>query len=134
MRLTFKYSFLTLLVFIVLDCLWFGLFAESFYKKQLAHIGAATVNFGAVGLLYLVYVAGLLNFVIKPNLASANLKQPIGQAAIFAFVVHGVYNLNNLATLNNWPISFVLVNMAWAIVAAILTTLISLKLQRPKAT
>jgi uncharacterized membrane protein len=36
--------------------------------------------------------------------------------ALFGFIAYATYDLSNLATLRNWPVSLALIDMAWGAV------------------
>jgi uncharacterized membrane protein len=58
--------FLTLLVFLVLDLLWLGGLARRFYFKHLGKLFAKKVKWPAACLFYLLFLAGMMIFVIHP--------------------------------------------------------------------
>jgi uncharacterized membrane protein len=51
----------------------------------------------------LLYVVGLLVFVVLPGLRANSLKTTLLRAAMFGLITYATYDLTNLATLKDWP-------------------------------
>lgn len=102
-------------IFFVIDMLWLGVIAKSFYRTQLAHL-MGDINWPAAIIFYLIFLVGLTFFAIAPAAA----KQSIGHAALlgaaFGFFTYATYDLTNLATLQGWPLPVVFVDIAWGTV------------------
>jgi uncharacterized membrane protein len=105
-----KNYFVTLIPFLVLDAIWLGLVAPSFYKSQIGHLMAENPNFLAAGIFYLLYVVGLVVFITGRE---GTLKEAALRGAFFGLVCYATYDLTNLATLRDWPILVTLVDLAW---------------------
>ena len=108
--------FATLVVFLGLDALWLGVVARSFYAAQLGHLMRDSVNFVAAGGFYLAYVVGIVVFAVAPALADGSWKHAALYGALFGLLAYGTYDMTNLATLRNWPLTMSLVDMAWGAV------------------
>lgn len=108
-----KLYFLSLIPFLALDFLWLGLVAPKFYQSQIGHLMAEDISFIAASLFYLLFVGGLVYFVIEPSSDTVNLKDVLRRGAFFGLVSYATYDLTNLATLRDWPILLSLVDMAW---------------------
>jgi uncharacterized membrane protein len=74
---------------------------------------APNPNWFVAVLFYLLFVAGLLTFVILPGLNAKSLKVTLLKAALFGLVTYATYDLTNLATLDGWPILVSVVDMLW---------------------
>jgi uncharacterized membrane protein len=105
---------LTLLVFFLIDMVWLGLVAKDFYRRHLGGMLSAKVNWPAAILFYLLYIAGLLFFVVEPAQGSA--LQALWKGAFFGLIAYATYDLSNLATLTNWPLLVTLVDLVWGTV------------------
>jgi uncharacterized membrane protein len=106
----FKTYVLTLIPFVVLDALWLGLVAPSFYKKHIGFIMAKNINWTAALLFYLLFVAGIAFFV---TCRESSLQQAALRGAVFGLVCYATYDLTNLATLEGWPITVTVVDLCW---------------------
>lgn len=98
---------------VALDMLWLGVVAGSTYRQAIGHLMAEQPRLGAAAAFYGLYTAGLVVFV----LAGAGPTTPWGQTllkgAMFGLVAYATYDLSNLATLRDWPLSLTLIDMAW---------------------
>ena len=122
---------IVLVVFFAVDLVWLGVIAKDLYAKLLGHLMAKSVNWPAAMIFYLIFILGLVIFVIQPTLADGNLVKGLGMAALFGLVTYSTYDLTNLATLRDWPILITVIDLAWGTTLSTLVTLISvLILQR----
>lgn len=110
-----KLYLLTIPVFFAIDLLWLGVVAKNLYQNNLAHLLSPAVNWPAALLFYFVYIAGILLFAVKPGLDSASLAKAATWGALFGFFTYATYDLTNLATLRDWPIKIVIVDILWGI-------------------
>jgi uncharacterized membrane protein len=123
-RDTVKHYFITLIVFLVMDAIWLGLIAQPFYQAQIGFLLAKKVNWVAAGVFYLLYVAGLVFFVVEPALRTrATPGRAALRGAFFGLVAYATYDLTNLATVDRWPIASTAVDIAWGVALGAFTTL-----------
>lgn len=106
---------LTIPVFFAIDLLWLGIVAKNFYQSQLAHL-LGPVNWQAAIIFYLIYIVGIIYFAVSPALAQSSLSKAVILGALFGFFTYATYDLTNLATLKDWPLSVVLVDIIWGAV------------------
>jgi uncharacterized membrane protein len=104
---------ITLAVFFVIDMIWLGVVAKGFYRKHLGFLMSPKVNWAAALLFYLVFIAGLLIFVIRPALAQGEPFKALLMGALFGLISYATYDLSNLATLKDWPLVVTIVDLAW---------------------
>ncbi len=110
-----NYIYLYLLsvpVFFAIDMLWLGVVASSFYKSQLGHL-LGPVNWPVAIAFYLVFLIGLTIFVIAPAFEARSLSYALIYGALFGFFTYATYDLTNWATLKDWPVKIVFVDMLW---------------------
>lgn len=103
-------------IFFAIDMVWLGVVARNFYKNQIGHLMASTVNWMAALSFYLLFIAGLLVFVIGPELVGGSLKSVIWKGAFFGLVTYATYDLTNMATLRDWPTLVTVVDLMWGMV------------------
>jgi len=108
----FKMYLIAFVVFLAIDALWLGLVAPKFYKSQIGHLMAEKPNFVAAGIFYLLFIVGLVYF-IKPGIDAGELGKALLAGAIFGFMAYATYDLTNLATLKDWPITVTIVDLIW---------------------
>ena len=107
---------LTFAVFLAVDLLWLAGVAQSFYHEQLRGLLAPSPDWPAAILFYLIYIGGLLGFVILPGLQGAGRRHRAWRAAAFGLVTYSTYELTNKALIRDWPGLLVPVDIAWGIV------------------
>ncbi len=112
----------TLAVFFATDMVWLVFVARSFYKKHLGYLMAPTVNWAAAIIFYLLFIVGILVFVVLPGVKENSLPNTIFRAALFGLITYATYDLTNLATVSNWPLIITLVDLVWGMV---LSTIVS---------
>jgi len=106
---------LTIPVFFVIDMFWLGIVAKDFYQTQLASF-LGPVNWTAAIVFYLIFIVGILIFAVAPALSAQSLSKAILLGALFGFFAYATYDLTNLATLKEWPIIVVIVDLIWGAV------------------
>jgi uncharacterized membrane protein len=106
---------LTIPIFFLIDLLWLGVIAKDFYQTKLATF-LGPVNWTAAIIFYLLFIIGILIFAVVPALEAESLTKAVLLGALFGFFAYATYELTNLATLQNWPISVVLVDLVWGAV------------------
>lgn len=123
--------FIAFPVFLVIDLAWLGFVARHFYKDQLGALMSPKPNWVAAIIFYLLFVAGLVFFVIQPSVEKADIAHALLTGAFFGLVTYATYDLTNLATLRNWPLKMTLVDLLWGTVlgalVAVITTWIGLR-------
>jgi uncharacterized membrane protein len=105
-------------VFLLIDLLWLGVVMKGFYSQELGELarrqGAALApRWGAAILVYLLIPGGIVLFV-RPLLGvNSTTWHAFGWGAVFGLVLYGVYDLTNLAVLDNWTVRMTLADIAW---------------------
>jgi uncharacterized membrane protein len=98
---------------LAIDMLWLGVIAKSFYQRGIGHLMADEPNLFAAGVFYLLFPLGIMIFAVISTAASDSWTRTILTGALFGFFAYATYDLTNLATLKNWPLSLSLVDTAW---------------------
>jgi uncharacterized membrane protein len=106
---------LTIPVFFIVDILWLGVIAKGFYRKNLKSILSPDVNWAAAVTFYLVYIAGILFFAVRPAVNNSSLGQAAVLGALFGFFTYATYDLTNMATIKDWPLIIVVVDIIWGV-------------------
>lgn len=112
-------------VFFAIDMVWLGLVASNFYKSQLGSL-MGDINWTAAIIFYLVFLVGLTYFAIYPAAIKNSLMTAAMLGALFGFFTYATYDLTNLATLKNWPLSVTIVDMVWGTVLGATVSVVTL--------
>jgi uncharacterized membrane protein len=100
----------------MIDMLWIGVVAKGFYRNNLGHLLRPDVNWAAALIFYFLYIAGIMIFATLPALEKHSLRQAVVLGALFGFFTYATYDLTNLATLKDWPVKVVVVDILWGMV------------------
>lgn len=83
------------------------------------------VNWIAAIIFYMIFIAGILFFVINPSIEKDNIRYAILAGAFFGFITYSTYDLTNLATVKDWPIRIVIIDIIWGTILATSTSTLS---------
>jgi uncharacterized membrane protein len=108
----------TVPVFFLIDLVWLGVVARDFYRSQIGSLMADPIVWWAAILFYLLFIAGIIFFAVLPGLDAGSWTKALVLGAAFGFFAYMTYDLTNLATLRGWPITLVVVDIAWGTVLA----------------
>lgn len=111
-------------IFAIIDTIWLTSTAR-FYKKQLGGILREKPNFVAAVLFYILYIAGVVIFVLVPALEHNNFGQAGILGALFGLVAYATYDLTNLATLKKWPVTITVIDLIWGMAITCISSLIA---------
>jgi len=120
----FKLYLVSLAAFFAIDMVWLGFAARSFYQQHLGFLLSPNPNWFVAVLFYLLFVVGLLFFVIAPGLKDNSLKATLLKAALFGLITYATYDLTNLATLKDWPALLSIVDMLWGTILSVSVSVI----------
>lgn len=119
----YKLFTIALPVFFAIDMVWLGLVAKDFYRAQIGSLLKPDVNWTAAIIFYLIFIAGLVVFVIAPAMEKGTWTHALLYGALFGFVCYATYDLTNLAVAKDWPLLITVVDMLWgAVLAASVST------------
>lgn len=110
-------------VFFAIDMVWLGFVAKNFYSNQIGFMMKSEIYWPAAILFYLLFVVGLVLFVIAPAMEKNSWVHALLFGALFGLITYATYDLSNLATLKGWPVLVTAVDLAWgATLAASVST------------
>jgi uncharacterized membrane protein len=95
--------------------LWLGLVARTFYRKHLGYIMAPSPNWAAAIIFYLLFLVGLMIFVVLPGLEANSLTTTLLRGALYGLITYATYDLTNQATIKDWPVVVTVVDMFWGV-------------------
>jgi uncharacterized membrane protein len=111
-----KLFFIALGVFFAIDMVWLVLIAKKFYSKQIGFLMKPDINWTAAIIFYLLFIAGLVTFVISPAVGKHSWVHALLFGALFGLITYATYDLTNLATIKDWPVLVTIVDLAWGMV------------------
>lgn len=120
-----KLYLLALPIFFILDMIWLGLVSKNFYKEQIGFLLKPQVNWYAAIIFYLLFVAGLVVFVISPAVSKHAWQFAVFHGLLFGLVTYAAYDLTNLAMTKDWPFLVTVVDLVWGAVLSSVVALVS---------
>ena len=97
---------------------WLVLVAKKFYQAQIGFLMKPDINWIAAIIFYLLFIAGLVTFVISPAVEKHSWVHAIIFGGLFGLITYATYDLTNLATLKDWPLLVTVVDLIWGTVLA----------------
>ena len=109
-------------VFLVVDLIWLGLVAKDLYNKEIGSLLKPDVNWAAAIIFYLLFILGLVIFVIEPSVTAGSLGKVMLLGAFFGLVTYATYDLTNLATMQGFTLRITLIDLTWGTTLGFLTS------------
>jgi len=113
---------LTTLVFFAIDFLWLK-FSATNYSKKIGHLMTPKPKLFPALIFYLIFVVGIIIFAVLPGYELQNLWKTIILGALFGMLSYSTYDLTNLATLKNWPVSITIIDIIWGTSVSVMTSI-----------
>jgi uncharacterized membrane protein len=109
----FLLYFVTLAVFALLDFIWVWFISRRLYRTYHEDLLRARFNVIPAVLFYLLFVVGLMLFVIVPafDRGPGSLGFARGMGVLFGMFTYGTYALCNLALIRDWSLLIALLDI-----------------------
>jgi uncharacterized membrane protein len=117
--------FLALCLFFTMDMVWLGFIAKTFYQNQIGFLMRSDINWIAAAIFYLLFILGLVVFVILPAVHAESWQKALLLGALFGLICYATYDLTNLAVLKNWPVMMTIVDMIWGMTLSALVSVMT---------
>lgn len=118
MKNVLKLIVLILPALVILDLVWIAGVAQGIYQSQIGFLLATEVVWWAATLFYVIYAIALAYFVVLPAIRQGSVKSALYNGLFFGLVCFATYDLTNLATTKNWPVSITFIDMAYGTIVA----------------
>lgn len=105
------------LIFAVLDVAWILLVANPLYQSQIGHLLAAKANLPGAVLFYVIFVAGMVHYGVRPNSPGLPLRQRVTGAALFGFFTYATWALTGFAVLKDFTALVAVTDILWGAAA-----------------
>jgi uncharacterized membrane protein len=114
--MSIKLFLIALPIFFIIDMAWLVLVAKKFYQQQIGFLMKPDINWFAAIIFYLLFIAGLVIFVISPAVEKHSWVHAFLFGALFGLITYATYDLTNLATMKDWPLLVTVVDLIWGTV------------------
>lgn len=106
----------TFIVFLVLELFWLIILAKDLYAKELGYIMKSEPSLLPAGIFSLLFVLGLVFFVVDPALAQNSWSTALFSGILYGLITYATYTLTNLANLESWPLKVTIIDLLWGMV------------------
>jgi len=121
---------ITFAVFLAIDMVWLGFISKELYRKHLGYLMSPKPNWTAAIIFYIIFVIGLMFFVLNPALEKESWTFALFAGMFFGLVTYATYDMTNLATIKDWPLRITLIDLAWGSSLCGLTSVFSFFINR----
>lgn len=97
----------------VLDFLWLRFAARKLYESEMPGMLLDKPNMIPALIFYVLYVVGVVFFVVTPALQKGSWPYALGGGALFGLVAYATYGLTNLAVFKGFTAKAVAIDLAW---------------------
>jgi uncharacterized membrane protein len=104
---------IALVVFLAVDFVWLSTVGRTVYVAEIGSLLKDKPDLVSAFLFYLLFIAGLVAFVIAPALAANSLRHALIFGAFFGLVTYATYDMTNLATLKGYTTRIAIIDMVW---------------------
>ena len=101
----------TATVFLIAYLVWLSR-TIGLYRSAIGEIMLETPGWKAAISFYLMYIVGIVYFVIAPAHPTESWTSVMLSGALFGLVAFATYDMTNLATLKRWSLQMSLIDMA----------------------
>jgi uncharacterized membrane protein len=120
----------TMIAFAAVDSIWLSTMANRLYRPTMGDMLAAEFRLAPAVIFYLIFIAALVFFAIRPALAAGDWKIALFYGAAFGFCAYATYDLTNQATLKNWSTLLTVADLCWGALLSGLASVIGYKITR----
>lgn len=100
----------------LIDFVWLGFIAKKLYQTEMGSILLDKPNMLPAILFYIIYVVGVVVFVINPAIEKGSLAYAAGYGALFGLVAYATYDLTSLSVLKGFSTKIVVIDLLWGAV------------------
>ncbi len=104
---------IAIVTFLAIDAIWLTNAGPRIYAQEIGSLLRDRPDFVVAFLFYLLFVAGLVVFVIQPAVLAGSVSAAVVKGAFFGLVAYATYDLTNLATIKGFTMRIALIDMAW---------------------
>ena len=101
------------IAFGVLDSIWLRWAGPNLYRPVIGEILADSFNKGAAIVFYLIYIAGIVWFAIRPGIESGNVATAALNGALLGGLCYATFDLTSQAVMKVWATHISIADIAW---------------------
>lgn len=101
------------LAFGALDAIWLRWAASNLYRPVIGEIMAKDFNVGAAGAFYLIYLAGMTWFAIRPGLEGGGVQAAMLNGILLGALCYATFDLTSQAVMKVWATQISVLDILW---------------------
>ena len=101
------------LAFGALDAVYLRWAADNLYRPVIGSILADEFRMGAAIAFYLIYIAGMVWFAVKPGIEAGSVATALLNGALLGGLCYATFDLTSQAVMKVWSTHLSLIDIAW---------------------
>ena len=110
------------IAFGLLDALWLRWAGPNLYRPVIGEIMADEFRLAPAAAFYLIYIAGMVWFAIRPGLESGSVVTALLNGAMLGALCYATFDLTSQAVFKVWSTHVSLMDIAWGATATALAS------------
>lgn len=99
--------------FLAFDLVWLRWAAGNLYRPVIGEIMAQKFNLGAAVAFYLIYIAGVTWFAIRPGLEGGGVQAAMLNGILLGALCYATFDLTNQAVMKVWATHISVLDILW---------------------
>ena len=99
--------------FLALDAIWLRWAANNLYRPVIGEIMAKDLNLGAAGAFYVIYIAGITWFAIRPGLEGGGVQAAMLNGILLGALCYATFDLTSQAVMKVWATQISVLDILW---------------------
>lgn len=100
-------------VFGILDALWLRWAGPNLYRPVIGEIMAAQFRVAPAAAFYLLYLAGMVWFAVRPGIESGQVSTALINGALLGGLCYATFDLTSQAVMKVWSTQISVMDIAW---------------------
>ena len=96
-----------------LDAMWLRWAAGNLYRPVIGDIMAKDFNMAAAGVFYLIYLAGMMWFAVRPGLESGTVQAAMLNGILLGALCYATFDLTSQAVFKVWATHVSVLDILW---------------------
>jgi uncharacterized membrane protein len=97
----------------LLDAMWLGWAGDNLYRPIIGDIMAEDVNLNAAGAFYVMYIAGMVWFAIRPGVEAGQVTTALLNGVLLGALCYATFDLTSQAVFKVWATKVTVLDIIW---------------------
>lgn len=97
----------------ILDFFWLRWAGPNLYRPVIGEIMADSVRVGAAATFYLMYIAGMVWFAVRPGIAAGSIRPALLNGALLGALCYATFDLTSQAVFKVWATHITAADIIW---------------------